>query len=513
MTAAAGVAGMAAIGLAGCAPQAKGEASAPSNGGAADVQWDGEYDVIVCGGGGAGLTAAFSALENGAEKVVVFEKAPNCGGTTALAEGAVQAAGTQWQKDNGVTDDTPDALFNFWKTDGEGIVDEDLIRCMADNAADNVKWMADNFGITYSKVFGAYPTPYLKPADLKDRIHLITDAADETKTGGVVWTTNAQKAVEDKGGEIKTGVEVKSLVMGEDGVAGITTADGENYKAAKGVILAMAGIEHNEDLAFRYNQQHYWDLKTQSVITAETDTGDGIVMGMAAGAKTVFHGCVDLLLPTWSYTNNKNDEVPYILVNMQGNRFVREDTTYAYHCRSLFNESMKWGGFAGCTWMLMDKKMETSMEACAWSDNNPKGAAAREAAVKDGSLLKADSLAELASAMGVDAENIAATVDAWNKSCAAGADKAFGRVKQLTALDEAPFYAWKTVNSNIGAIGGCKIDVNAQVEGQDGKPIGHLFAAGANSAGWLGPYYPGSGTCLQGALNWGRVAGKSAAQA
>ena len=46
-----------------------------------------------------------------------------------------------------------------------------------------------------------------------------------------------------------------------------------------------------------------------------------------------------------------------------------------------------------------------------------------------------------------------------------------------------------------------------------GEPIAHLFAAGTNSGGWLGPYYPGSGTCLQGTLNWGRIAGASAAKA
>ena len=200
-----------AAGVAGAVPLARAD----------EVAWDGTYDVIVCGGGGSGLTAAYSALEQGAEKVLVLEKGDACGGTTATAEGAVQASGTTWQKElgvNGVDDDSADKHYAFWMQDGEGLVDPDLVRVMADNAADNLQWMADSFGITYSKVFGCYPAAYTDPANMADRIHLITDAADATKTGGVVWTTNAEAAVREAGGEIMTGTAAAHLVMGDDGV-------------------------------------------------------------------------------------------------------------------------------------------------------------------------------------------------------------------------------------------------------------------------------------------------------
>ena len=64
-------------------------------------------------------------------------------------------------------------------------------------------------------------------------------------------------------------------------------------------------------------------------------------MGIEAGADVGrFGGAVDLLLATWSYTNNTNPEIPYILVNQRGVRFVREDTTYAFHCRAMFNAAI-----------------------------------------------------------------------------------------------------------------------------------------------------------------------------
>lgn len=513
--AAMGLAGVAAAGLAGCSPKSSGEPSSSSSAGGAAVpsSWDGEYDVIVCGGGGSGLTAAYSALENGASSVVVLEKAGAIGGTTALAEGAIQASGTQWQKDiAGVDDDTSELHKNFWMTDSEGLVKEELVQCMAENAPENLQWMADNFNITFSNVFGCYPTPYMKDEYMRDRIHLITDASDETKTGGVVWTTNAAAAVQDKGGEIMTDTEVTDIYQDEFGtVVGVATADGKNYKANKGVVFAMGSIDHNEDMAFKYDQQQYWDLKTQAVATCETDTGDGIRIGMAHGADTAFHGCVDLILQTWSYTNNQNPEIPYILIDQRGNRFVREDTTYAFHCRAMFNAAMAQGGMDGCTYMLMDNKMLSADAKCLWSDNASGGQEAREAALKDGSMVQADTLDDLAAALDMPASSLKATVEAWNAACAAGEDAAYGRVKQLTALDEAPYFAWKTQNTNIGSIGGLLIDTDAAVLDTNGDPIPHLFGAGVDTAGWIGPYYPGSGTCLQGALNWGRIAGKSAA--
>lgn len=491
-------------------------ASEQANSDTAEAGWDAEYDVIVCGGGGAGLTAAYSALESGATSVLVLEKADSCGGTTATAEGAIQASGTSWQKElgvNGVEDDNAEKHYAFWMQDGEGLVEPDLVRCMADNAADNLQWMADSFGITFAKVFGCYPAAYTDLATMADRIHLIADAADTSKTGGIVWTTNAQAAVEAAGGEIQTGVAVASLVKEGNAVTGVVTADGRRL-GAKAVILAMSGIEHNEELAKRYNPQQYWDLKTQNVATAATDTGDGIVMGIEAGAQVGrFGGAVDLLLQTWSYTNNTNPEIPYLLVNQRGVRFVREDTTYAFHCRAIYNACIQEGGFdeeagtTGACWMVMDNKM-TSVPQADWSDPDK-----LQAALDDGSMVTGETVEELSKLMGIDPAVLTRTVDTWNSDIASGIDPVWRRMVQLTPLDEPPFYAWKTVNTNIGSIGGLKIDTNAQVIGRDGEPIVGLYAAGTNAGGWLGPYYPGSGTCLQGVLNWGRIAGSSAAAA
>lgn len=64
---------------------------------------------------------------------------------------------------------------------------------------------------------------------------------------------------------------------------------------------------------------------------------------------------------------------------------------------------------------------------------------------------------------------------------------------------------------NLGTTGGLCIDVDTQVLSFDGEPIVRLFAGGLCTGGWIGPYYPGSGTAVLGTVHWGRKAGMNAA--
>ena len=51
---------------------------------------DSKFDVIIVGGGAAGLSAAIEAAEAGS-KVAVIEKMPLLGGSTLLSEGIVRS--------------------------------------------------------------------------------------------------------------------------------------------------------------------------------------------------------------------------------------------------------------------------------------------------------------------------------------------------------------------------------------------------------------------------------------
>jgi urocanate reductase len=500
---AAGIAGI--IGTAIAASGLAHSASAGEMQSSRDTAWDDEHEVIVCGGGGSGLVAAYAALKAGANDVVVYEKGEECGGTTAMCAGNLQAGGTAWQKEAGI-DDSPENFTACLLALGEGCLDEGLVKSLAEGMPDDMQWLADELGITYTGLYSAYPVPYQPEGTLVTRTHIITDANDETKTGGAVLIAKLLAAIEAAGGQIETGTEVSSLVLEEGAVTGVMTTDGRRHHA-KGVVLAMSGIEHDERLARGYSHEMNWALTTQVLASSANDTGDGIRMGLASGAQGVFFGGAGLLFPLSAYAADSSEEIPYIAVNQAGVRFFREDTTYGYYSREIFREATRMGGADGCVWIVLDKKMESNLQ-CAWSNED-----VRNDAISDGSLLSADTVEDLAASMGVDPDVLSDTLEMYNIDAKAGEDTRFGRVKQLVPLDEAPFYAWKASLTYISTIGGLLIDENAKVKNVEGETIDGLYAAGGNSAGWNGPVYAGSGLFLDGCVHWGRLAGESAAVA
>lgn len=76
---------------------------------------------------------------------------------------------------------------------------------------------------------------------------------------------------------------------------------------------------------------------------------------------------------------------------------------------------------------------------------------------------------------------------------------------------QAPYYAYSNRDVNIGSIGGLKVNSQLEVLGTDDAPIAGLYAIGLNAGGWIGNYYPGSGTVLGGSLAQGRFIGKKLA--
>ncbi|SDA67196.1 FAD binding domain-containing protein, partial [Lactobacillus kefiranofaciens] len=128
-----------------------------------------------------------------------------------------------------------------------------------------------------------------------------------------------------------------------------------------------------------------------------------------------------------------------------------------------------------------------------------------------GYLHKADTIEELAKKMDVSSENLANTLASWNRYAAKGVDPTFGR-KEGVAVLQGPFYAYQNRDMNIGSIAGLKVNVDLQVLDNLDNPIQGLYAIGQNAGGWIGGYYPGSGTALGGSLNQGRKVGKELAE-
>ena len=464
--------------------------------------WDIECDVLVLGAGGAGMRAAYTARELGNE-VVILEKSETFGGTSIRSGGIIQAAGTPAQKAlTGIEDDTPAAHIEYYMAMGEGQVDEDLVTDMCEHAPEHIAFL-EGLGLEFVDITSVAHTPLTDELGIQipPRIHgtavgafgIYTTLHDATEALGVqfIYNTEATKLIQDEAGNVL-------------GVVAID-ADGNEIcvKGAKATIICTSGIDHNEEMARRLNYQQYWDLQVSESATCPTNTGDGIRMGMEIGAMTRnFGGTIDLTAGTWCGLNGETPNPPAIIVNKYGRRFVCEDCTYAYTARAVYQQTVQNGAL---TWTVIGGNSLPAPIAIGVLDQE-----GLEARVEAGTACKGETVEELAEKLGIPADNLAATIDEWNADVVEGVDTAFGRKTGLGTI-EAPFYAFNEGGVyNMGAIGGLAIDVEARVLDLAGNPIPHLYAAGMASAGWVGPFYPGSGTALIGGQHWGWKAGTNA---
>ena len=491
--AAAGVAGVAAMGIIGAPVLAE-----------ANETWDIETDVLIVGAGGAGVAAAAEASATGV-KVLVLEKGGLIGGTTNFSGGVMQAAGTKYQKElTQYQDDTPEKHAALWIKSGEGTVDEELVTDLANGAPGHIDWLADTCGLKWDHIYGHCHIPYVEDELMADRIH-VYEGGGGIGSGGI-YVQAAWAVAEANGAELQLNTTVTKLIKDADGtVAGVVAEQDGNeirVKANKGVILCTASIDHNPELAKRLSPQQYYDLNNSTVMSAVTDTGDGIRMGMEIGADVAgFGGCIDFCAKTGAATDNSIPTFPSFIVNQRGMRFVCEDATYAYHYRAIFQQTV---ALDGPTYMIFGEST-FSDPATVWT------AESAAADVEAGVLCAADTIEELAEQIGVPAGNLAKQLTLWNSMAAEGEDAQFGR-KTGVAEITGPFYAYKNVAANLGSLGGLRINVNTEVIDVNGNVIPHLYAAGLNAGGWIGPYYPGSGTAVMGCVHWGRRAGAVAAK-
>lgn len=136
-----------------------------------------------------------------------------------------------------------------------------------------------------------------------------------------------------------------------------------------------------------------------------------------------------------------------------------------------------------------------------------------EAAVEEGTAFKADTIAELANAAGLDAVVLEETVQRYNELCAAGSDEDYNKEAQwLIAFETAPYYLVPAFPIALGTFGGLSIDTQAQMISTEGTPITNLYAAKeVANTDYFGEVYPVSGSYITFSIVSGRIAGVQAA--
>jgi urocanate reductase len=475
-------------------------------------KWDKEVDVVVIGGGGAGLTAAISASKAGAgSSVLILEKAAVVGGSTSLSGGVIQAAGTKFESElSQETGDTPDLHLQFYTEAADGIANPDLLKLITEKAPAAIDWMVEQ-GLTYVSTYAVSTNPLVEEKYRLKRIHVPGGGGTTAKAGtGAVHVSVLYDVVKGLGLEVMLETPVTSLVYDEtSGVTGVKANDGSKdiyIKAKKGVVIATSSFDHNKDMARAFSAQQLWELESSLCAAAPTNTGDGIKLGMAVGADLAGMGGT-IGVPFTSLGTNLTEGmtvVPGIWVNVNGERFVNEASHYAFAMRAVFNQQ------SHTAWAIFDDKVRQMGGALVgglfggWSDD-------LKAEVESGLLKTADTLENLATQIGVNSGALVRTFAQYNEDAKAGVDSLLGKKEGLQVMETGPYFAQRVLSWNLGSCGGLKVNSSCQVIDVNGNVIPHLFAAGMAAGGFIGPYYPGSGTAVLITVVTGRIAGDNVA--
>ena len=442
-----------------------------------------QYDVIIVGAGGAGLSAAVMAAREGAS-VAVLEKMSEPGGNTVRATAMYNCVDDKLQHPLGIYDSEED-FYNETYNGGYQKAKPELVRILT-SQADEGKLFLEELGLQFDTVIDNC----LGGKIARGHYSLAHNGTDYVQ---VLW-----QACNDLGVDFYLNTKANELIMAQDSVIGVEAyRKGETieFYANNGVVLASGGFGQNVEMRMYYNRNLTGELLCSNAPGA---TGDGIIMASKIGASLINMEYIELYPMGDSYDGGLRNSIPNvinkgILVNQQGQRFVREDGARDVLSQAILDQK---GSYA---YSIVDDDFEIFADDRSYL----------EGLVLMGYVEKANSIDELAHLIDVDADILINTIDQYNQSVALQSD-CLGRETLINAIDKPPFYANMKKPTIHHTLGGIEINEMAQVLNQDKQPINGLFAAGEVTGGIHGANRLG-GNSFPDMIVFGRIAGKNAA--
>lgn len=487
-----------------------------------------EYDVVVVGGGFAGLSAAISAAEDGA-KVALLEKTQSVN-FRSYDYGAVNA---KVQLETGTKMD-PMQISQELMRYGAYRADQRVINQFAFHSGKVNDWLVDmalSVGCTIkhrwtkeelvapSSTLPTYPTltyvmnpPESAMADMPKGLY------GGPSTYATIYTL--LKHVEKHGVKLYYKTPAVQLVRkdNKDRVTGVI-AKGEDgkyirFQAKKGVILCAGDYGHNEEMLKYYipNAQYINKISYPGTY----NTGDGQQMGLWIGA-AIDEGPHTAMYFDKAFVDDTKENPdalvrqPWLGVNVKGERYANEDLPFGYISNAARQQKNHY------KWNIWDSKWaeeapgfhQTACKEMRYH-HDPKDI---DRYIEKGLVKKADSLEQLAELMEIPKDKFMETVKRYNELAEKGVDEDFGKPAAfMKPLIKAPFFAAKIGTSMLVTLGGLQINDKMQVLDTEKEVIPGLYAAGNNSGSFYGNDYP---TVIPGnshgrAYTFGYLAGKQA---
>ena len=494
-------------------------------------------DVVVIGGGGTGLAAAIEARSLG-RSVILLEKNPKVGGTTAWSVGSITATNTPHQLAAGIQDSPAHHSEDMGRFVGHdprfanGVSApteiEELRRLLADNSPDTIRWLMEK-GVVF---FGPMPElPHRKP-----RMHNIVPNSR-------AYIYHLERRALKIGVDIRVNARAQRFVREGNRVTGVECADADGaltqYLTRGAVVLASGDYSANPEMKAQYISEQAARIGPIN----PTSTGDGQRMATEIGAR-VLNGHLSFYslrfpapaqrplvqrIPPWPMVTKsivwalKN--LPQWLLRPVVLGYV---TTFLVPETKMFNEGAIFVNQAGqrfvdeldkpdmalldqpgqCAWAIMDDAVARKFSQWPYYISTAPGVAfayLNDYRRNRPDVYKcADSLPALAAALGMPADALTTTVETYNRDVAgkSGSNRA--------AIGAGPYHALGPIMNLMGFTdGGLAINTKLEVLDANNQPIPGLLAAG--SAGQGGLLLLGHGHHLGWGFTSGRLAGRNAA--
>ncbi len=454
-----------------------------------------DTDLVIIGGGGAGMTAAIKAAEYGLD-VTLVEKMSFMGGAISISGGNQVVSGSQLQKDLGVTEDTAEIMVEDFMANGANLNVPELITLYAENVGETSDWL-QSIGVTFSTEGGLH------------KLAEYTYDRELAYEGGGAGAAEAMRTlVAEAGTNVLLNTRATELISdGNGGVAGVIANDDTTVYTinADAVLLATGGYGYNKDLL-------EGDLANALYYGPVSSTGDGLIMATAEGidadTRLLEYGkrypngieVSEGIAKSTIAGNLKVWDKASVLVNAEGERVVNEKASN----RTILETELQQTNQE--LFLVMDQETFD-----VWTENL--GYDVSEYLEANGTSTPVfghgDTIEEAAEAAGVNGEALAATIEKFNSYVEAGEDPDFGRAAEYLqkTFGDGPYYIVEQKPRFATTMGGLVIDTDLEVINTDGEIISGLYAAGEVVGGVMGDDSP------SGANNgWAVTSGNLAAQ-
>ena len=425
-------------------------------------------DIVIVGGGPAGLAAAVSAKQTNADKnVIIVEKLDILSGNGKFDMNFFDMINTEAQKAAGNDEWVGEAgLAKFLEEKSSNGESAERIQVWANEEYTLDAWLRA-MGVELNYNYGG-----------------TNHMAEDNQYSGEVIQAGLEKAATELGVDVRIGTKGVDLVMEDGACKGVivTNNAGETYTInAASTIITTGGFCSNKELLAEY-APGYEVFNTSNQMGT---TGDFVKIFEQNGFKMENMGKMSFF---------SNIIVPYrdLTGGADMNLLANNEGTLLPNKSGMDRGTMIKEQPNGAAYYITDKTGYDSFYRIRKH-------------VGLGYYSEGATLEELAEKLGIDAEGLKASVEQYNADAAAGAENAQVAAVPKRALDaEGPYYGVRVEAANHMTKGGVVCNENAQVLNADDTVVPGLYAAGEVT--WQAGGYSES-------VCFGKVAGAQAAMA